>query len=102
MSQPTAPNPYEIMQEACRRLQLKPFETKLMLDCLHAWALVSNGNLLITPRRVPAARRMIERGYLAQSPHQTEPFDPVGFGLVVVAEGHHLNKLIDDAKAVTP
>lgn len=90
---------HAIVREACRRVQLTPRETTLMRDCVHAWTLVPNGNPLITPGRVPAARRLIERGYLAQSPHQPVPFDPVGFGLVVVAENHHLNKLIDDANA---
>lgn len=92
-------DPFRILAECCRRLSLRPRETTLMRDALHAWSLVSNGFILITPGRVPAARRLIERGYLAQAPDQPTPFDPEGFGLVVVAEREHLNKLITDANA---
>lgn len=89
----------EVAREACRRLDLKPRETGLVRECVHAWTLVPNGNLLITPGRVPAARRLMEAGYLAQTAEQPAPFDPKGFGLVVVMEQEHLNKLIADANA---
>lgn len=88
-----------ILAEACRRLALKPREKVLMRDCTIAWSMVPNGNLLITPGRVPAARRLIERGYLTQSANQAAPFDPVGFGLVVVATQDCFDKLITDANA---
>lgn len=71
-----------------------------MRDCLHARSLVPSGHLLISPGRVPAARRLIARGYLAQIADQPVPFDPKNFGLVVVLEQAHLSKLIDDANSV--
>jgi hypothetical protein len=92
-------DPFVIVAEACRRLGLKPREATLLRDCLRARRLVDNGFLLITPGRVPAARRMIARGWLAQSPDQPVPFDPVNFGLVVVAQQQHWEKLIADANA---
>jgi hypothetical protein len=79
---PPAPSPMDIIREACRRLELKPREARILLECLYARSQVSNGHLLISPGRVPAARRMMERGYLAQSKEQPVPFDPKGFGLV--------------------
>lgn len=96
------PSHFEILAEACRRLGLKPREATLLRDCLHAWTLVENGHLLITPGRIPAARRLMERGYLAETPEQPMalgPGSPEDFGLVVVAERDHFNKLIKDANA---
>jgi hypothetical protein len=96
---PTQPaiDPYAVLFDACRRTKLKPRETTLMRDCLFARRTVENGHLLITPRRVAAARRLMEKGYLLQAPDQPRPFDPVNFGLVVVARTEHFDKLIADA-----
>lgn len=94
-----SPNPWDVLFEACRRNQLTPRERNILRDCLNARRYVSNGLLLITPPRVPAARRLMAKGYLAQSPEQPKPFDPEGFGLVVVIEQQHLTKLVTDANA---
>jgi len=96
---PQGLDPFTVLAEACRRLGLKPRESALLRDCDHAWSLVSNGHLLITPGRVPAARRLMERGYLTQTAEQPKPFDPIGFGLFVVMSNENIRKLIEDANA---
>ena len=47
------------------------------------------------------ARRLVDRGYIAQTEQQLVPFDPK-FGLVVVLEQVHWDKLIADANAASP
>jgi hypothetical protein len=94
---------FETVGEACRWLGLTPRERTLLRDCVWARQLVANGNFLVQPSRMPAARRMIERGYLRQSENQPVLFDPEDFGLVVVMDQPHLDKLITDANAtLTP
>lgn len=94
------PEPYAVLIEACRRLKMKPREITLMRDCLYSQLRFAIGSTLITPARIPAARRLIERGYLLQPADQPAPFDPVNFGLVVAAGANQFNKLIADANAV--
>lgn len=73
----------------------------LMRDCLWARSQVPSGHFLIQPTRIPAARRLIARGYLGEADRSGDQPMPLNFGLVVVAEIEHLNKLIADANAAT-
>lgn len=99
MASPQGLSVFDIQAEACRRLGLKAREATLVRDCVRALTLVPNGHLLITPGRIPAARRLMERGFLVQAEKQPTPFNPTGFGLVVVMKQVHLDKLINDANA---
>jgi hypothetical protein len=88
-----------VLALASEWLGLKPRERSVLRQCLGAWSLVPNGNLLISPSSVPSAERLMERGYLTKSENQTAPYDPKGFGMVVVLEQANWSKLIADANA---
>jgi hypothetical protein len=94
------PSPAMVLEAACERINFRPRERKVLRLCLWARSQVSNGNFLVLPSCVPAAERLIARGYLTKSENQTTPYDPRGFGMVVVLEQENWSTLIADANAL--